>query len=179
MPLTVTRTPLASIADNTPGQGGTALQSGSSPNWLWIAGAVLVVGIAILVFSGGSSNDDKTEAAIEVDDSDEDAPIEDNTRSVNTTRSAPNEIETANTEVKQSKREVISELESLLNQSRLWVTLSVLATSDSTLSIVSGSCEDAAMKTIIRKSAAKLKAVAFVDVHCFAKHGELLFSETL
>ncbi|MBL4633114.1 MAG: hypothetical protein JKY56_04535, partial [Kofleriaceae bacterium] len=86
MPLTVTRAPLASVTDNTPGQGGTALQSESSPKWLWIAGAVLIAGIAILVISKGSSYDDKTEAAIEIELSDDDTPIEGNAPALAKTR---------------------------------------------------------------------------------------------
>ncbi len=179
MPLPVTRAPLASATDNTPGQGGTALQSESSPKWLWIAGAVMIAGIMILVVSGGSSSNDKTEAAIEIDLSDDETPIEDNTQAVAKSRFVETPAEASDTKSVNSQREVIAELESLLNQSRLWVTLSVLASSESTLSIVSASCEDAAMKSIIRKSAAKLNSVAFTNVQCFAKHGELLFNEPL
>ncbi len=181
MPLTVTRAPLASATDNTPGQGGTALQSESSPNWLWIAGAVLIVGIAIVILSGGSSSDDKTEAAIQIDldDDADDSPSEDNRRAVAKPRVVETPAEASDTDAMDDQRAVIAELESLLNQSRLWVTLSVLASSESTLSIVSASCEDAAMKSTIRKSAAKLKAVALTEVQCFAKHGELLFSQQL
>lgn len=184
MPLTVAQSPLASTQNGNSGQGGTALQSEGDSNTLLIVGSIAIAGLLLfLLFRGGSSESNNEEKALETEQVTEPFPESDVVQAPVSPplpeSSVGIEVVSEDTSGIQKQRAAIAELEGRLNKSRLWSTLSPLAGSDSTLSIVSGSCEDDAMKSTVKSSAVILRDAGYSEVHCFAKHGELLFKERL
>ena len=179
----IAESPLSSTAQrNAGGQGGTALQPESNKLWI-IAGVAILTVIAIVVIQARSSSTNeglsssKTQVETEVEtDVDENAPI-----AITPTEQTPIgiELEQEDTEKIEIQRQAISELTETLKRARLWTTISISTASDSVLSIVSGACEDEAMKPNIQKVAATLKTAEFTTVRCVAKHGALLFELSL
>lgn len=167
--------PRAQTSTSAELSGGTAVDSESSSRSLWIGGgAVAMVVVGILVFSKGDEEATQEE------------PTEEPVAALVTPTAVPTDtlpvgIDTTVTgsDLATKRLAALQALETQLNGHRLWATVTMDDGSDSVVSVVSGACEEKAMKPTIVEQAAGLQELGISSVLCRAKHGALVFEQSL
>lgn len=171
MPLPKVEAPLATATKASQVQGGTAVvaESSRSGALLGLGLFVLVAAlVAVLVFR----DDDSPKSAAQTEEGAEPAPLseavpDDQPVGIDINEKAPS--------AEELREAALSQLEEKLNAASLWSTVSVSSSSDSVISVVTGTCEDPDMRPVLAEAAGALRGVGFTALECVAKHGELLF----
>lgn len=174
MALPKVESPLATATQTSPVQGGTVLDEGKSPPWLWPLGALLLVGIVVAIIS--LRKNDKSAVT---------APAVATKKAIATKAPVNSPIPTGpaigiatqpgEPSDAEDRRQALSDLNRALNDARLWATVAVDFEDTSVVSVVSSACEQNDMRPVLQSAAEPLSALGFASIHCVAKHGALVF----
>jgi hypothetical protein len=160
--------------------GGTSVTTGDSSR-IWIAAAIGLMAVAVVVFLVARGGDDK--AAAPADSGGQAAPAPSPKRSAQRPAPTPSPVTAPETDDEvvvppaQRVAGVANMLRDRLDGARLWSTVDLEGTDG--LSIHSGYCSDEQMPGLIDALADDLRGAGLVRVTCYERHGAKVFAREL